>query len=90
MYIHSCGLTPRVPPCLPARSPTLVIAYPCSKALRKVVISNVKSVDPNVLGRITSYRLRFGDGASLAFADAGAKATYTVQRAKNGTWAWKK
>ena len=55
-----------------------------------MVISNVKSPDPDALGRITSYRLRLGGGVSLAFKDPGAKATYTAQRAKDGTWGWKK
>ena len=69
----------------------LAVAYPCSKALSKVVISNVKSADPETLGHITAYRLRLGVGdTSLAFKDAGARATYTAQRAKDGTWAWKK
>ena len=74
----------------PVRSPTLAVAYPCSTKLSKVVVSNVKSPDPETLGRITSYRLRLGGGVSLAFKDAGARATYTAQRAKDGTWRWKK
>ena len=79
-----------MPARLPALSPTLAVAYPCSKALRKVVISNVKGADPNVLGHITAYRLRLGVGdTSLAFKDAGARATYKAKRANDGTWAWK-
>ncbi|KAI8475621.1 MAG: hypothetical protein J3K34DRAFT_40770 [Monoraphidium minutum] len=76
-------------------SPSLVVAYPCSKQLSKVVIKNAASKNSAALGRITSYRLRlFSRGAepanvTLAFGDIGPKAQYTAQRAKGGAWGWK-
>ncbi|KAI8475623.1 MAG: hypothetical protein J3K34DRAFT_403887 [Monoraphidium minutum] len=76
-------------------SPSLVVAYPCSKQLSKVVVKNAASKNSAALGRITSYRMRlFSSSAqpanvTLAFGDIGPKAQYTAQRAKDGAWGWK-